>query len=264
MLTRSTRSTLPALLLAAAGAALAAPAASAQIHLGAPPAVFGTSNTGLNFFPGSSSSATSLLGPNTLSSLFVGDVVTTLQGANAAGVTYTGRTQQFAVIQFNVGPLPVRLDESAIHANFKLLASGGTGAVDDPLVSASLVGRVHQQVSNAINFSADPLVASSEISRNYIQHGNGLQVLDEDIGPANVNYILSPGFYYMLQLVTIDTSYTGTGVTPPLRGMTMEFGGPLSSGYTGIQYDFNWQTVPTPGSAALLGLAGLAASRRRR
>ncbi len=47
--------------------------------------------------------------------------------------------------------------------------------------------------------------------------------------------------------------------------MTLEFGGNLTAGtYSGFNYTFNWLTVPTPGAAVPLAIAGPAMLRRRR
>lgn len=241
--------------------------ALAQVSMNAPTFVFGTGTFGMSALAGSNSAASGTVGANSFSGRFTGDVVTSLLGGNSPGATYNGATSQVAVVPFTVGALPVRIGEASVHANFKMVASGGNGIAggNDPIVNVTLFTRLYQLTGASISPSTDPWLSAIEFSKTWTQNGNGLQIIDSTLGPATSNYILTPGTYYLYEVLNITTSYTSTGVVQPTRGMTVEFGGDLtSSTYSGINYTFDWQTVPAPGSVALLGFGVLAATRRKR
>ena len=245
--------------------ALAGSHANAQAQLDGPVSSYGGYG-GMNLLPGSNYSARGLAGGNTISASYTGDVVASLFGANSPG-TYVGSYVQGTLVPFTVGALPVRVGDASMHANFKMVASGGNGidGGNDPIVTVSLIGRLCQQVGATPNIAGDPWLSAIEFSRTYTQNGNGLQIIDETYGPAHSGYILTPGNYYLLQQIVVNTSYTRTGVVQPTRGMALEFGGDLTGGtYSGLTYSFNWQTVPTPGALVPFALGGFAMLRRRR
>jgi hypothetical protein len=266
MFQRSTASFTAAALFTLGGAALAPSVARADLQLTAPPIVFGTNTFGLNFFPGTNSQVSAGTAVNYVSSTFTGDITTSLQGSSSSG-TYLGATTQGAIVPFSVSTLPVRIGDAALSANFKVVASGGNGVTggNDPVVTVTIHTRICQVTSNVYQPASDPFVPSSEFIQTYIQNGNGLQIVDSTSGPVNVNYVLTPGNYYMYQELTITTSYTSTGAPQLTPGMTVEFGGTLTHGtYSGLTYAFAWQTVPAPSAVAALSLGALTATRRRR
>lgn len=245
--------------------ALAGDRASAQAQLGGPASSYG-GYSGMNLLPGSNINVQGLTSGNTISATYTGDVVTSLIGGNAPG-TYSGSFVEGTIVPFTVGALPVRVGDASMHANFKMVASGGNGIEggNDPIVTVNLVARLYQQVAASANILSDPWLSAIEFRQSYTQNGNGLQIIDDTYGPAHSGYILTPGNYYLLQEIYITTSFTRTGLVQPTRGMTLEFGGGLTAGtYSGFTYSFDWQTVPTPGAVALFGVGGLATLRRRR
>jgi hypothetical protein len=164
-------------------------------------------------------------------------------------------------------PLPVRIGSASLRANFKLVASGGNGIVggNDPVVSLNVLSRLYQQTGATPAPATDAWLSAIEFGKACSQNGNGLQVIDKTFGPEVSNYILTPGDYYIYQVLNVNSSFTSNGGVQPLRGATVEYGGDLtSSTYSGFTYSFDWQTVPTSGCTALLGVAGLVAIRRRR
>lgn len=261
------RSTPSARVLACSIVALAAASAQGQVHMSGPTLVYGTNNAGLNFFPGSGTSVGATLGTSAFTSAFRGDVLASMTGGNAAGVVYNASTTQGAYTPFTVSFLPVELGETYLNAHFKLVASGGDAVAggNDPLVVAKVTGRVYQQMGAGFNPLTDPMIPGSTFTKTYTQNGNGYQIISEAVGAGSINYVLTPGIYYILQTIDVQASYTGTGTAEPTRGLSVEWGGPTTGdGFTGLQYAFDWQTVPAPGSLGLMGLGGLVAARRRR
>lgn len=246
--------------------ALAGSNAAAQVQLSTSPYSVGLGTGGLTILAGSNASVVGSAAGNSLTSIYVGDIVTSLNGNQAPGV-YNGFTAQGSIVPFTVGALPVRIGDASLHANFKLVATGGNGigGGNDPVVSISIISRLCQQIANSPTPVSDPFLSAIEFSATYTQNGNGLQIIDETFGPATSGYIFTPGNYYLYQQLVINTSYQSNGGIQPSRGMTLEFGGDLTAGtYSGLSYTFNWQTVPTPGVLAPLAMGGLAMLRRRR
>jgi hypothetical protein len=266
MFHRTTASLATTALLTLAATATTPSAAHAQLQQNGSPIAYGNNTFGLAFFPGTNSQVSASAVGNTLSSTFTGDMSAAIIGSFNPG-TYSGGTNQGAIVPFSVTVLPVLIGHTSLNANFKIVASGGDGLAggNDPVMTVTLRTRIYQVQNNTYQPTTDPFIPTSEIIQTYIQNGNGLQIINSNSGPINTNYILTPGNYYMSQEITIAASYTSTGVPELTRGMTMEFGGTLTHGtYSGITYTLDWQTVPTPGAAAALGLGGLMTFRRRR
>ncbi|MEK6702727.1 MAG: hypothetical protein AABZ53_10720 [Planctomycetota bacterium] len=239
--------------------------ARAQAQLSGAESSYGGYN-GLNVLPGSNTWAQGYASGNTISASYTGDMVTSLIGGNSPG-TYYGQFVQGTLVPFTVGALPVRVGDASMHANFKMVASGGDGVEggDDPIVTVSVISRLCQQVGAAASVNSDPWLSAIEFTQSYTQNGNGLRIIDDTLGPAHSGYILTPGNYYLLQQIVVSTSFTRTGLVQPTRGMTLELGGDLTAGtYSGFTYSFDWQTVPAPGAMAPLATGGLAMLRRRR
>ena len=232
-----------------------------------PPATFGGGTTGLAFLAGTNEAASSTITPTSYTGSFVGDLPTIFTNTNFNGVAYSGYTIQQGVVTFNVGSLPVKISDASLSANFKLAATGGDGIAGgaDPYTSVTITSRIYQLISTTLHFDTDPVVPGTDLAMSAVQNGNGLNIVDTVVGPISPNYILSPGNYYMLLQVKVEGSYPAFGPAFPNRGVTLEFGGNLtSSAYSGLNYTFNWQTVPTPGAIGLAGLCGFAALSRRR
>lgn len=243
-----------------------AASASGQVHPTGTANAFAGIASGMTLLQGCNQAASGAMNGNTFTASFTGDVVASLYSGTGAG-TYSGSTGVGSLVGFSVGNLPVRIGSGSMDANFKLVASGGNGVDggNDPNVTVWVLGRLYQQMGNAPNPSADAWLSAIEFSRTYTRNGNGLQIVDDHFGPSTSGYILTPGNYYLYQQIYITTTVTNTGLIQPTRGMAVEFGGQLSAGtYAGFSYSFDWQTVPTPGSMAVLALSGLLARRRGR
>ncbi|CAN5755130.1 hypothetical protein BH11PLA1_BH11PLA1_08260 [soil metagenome] len=256
----------PSILFAAAAVAGIAAGAAAQVQMPQPGIAFGAGTSGVTLNPGTNSSVSGTRTATTFTSHFVGDIVGTINGGQAAG-TYSGFTNQGSIVQFNVGALPVQIGTATMNANFKLVASGGNGVAggNDPLVTLAVHARFYQQLGASPNPNADPFLSAIEFNQNFAQNGNGLQVINATNGPLTSNYILTPGSYYLLQEFELVASYTSNGSVQPQRGFALEFGGGLTGGtYNGFDYSFTWATVPGPGAGALLAVGGMSAARRRR
>jgi hypothetical protein len=250
--------------VAAAAALGLALAAQGQVQLTAPP----TSSLGWNppliVLPGSNVSTTGAVSGNTITSTFTGDAIASF-GTDTAPGTYSGTFNANSILPFSVGALPVRIGQASLEANFKLVASGGNGVADgnDPVINLRMVSRLYQQVGETTSLFFDPWLSSIEYRETFTHNGNGLQVIDGTFGPKTADFILTPGNYFLYQELYVTAAYTSVGSKQPIRGFAIEFGGELS-GYSGLKYSVEWETVPTPGSAVLAGLAGVVGARRRR
>lgn len=239
-------------------------AAQGQVQLAAPPTTTFGWDAPLILLPGSNVSTAGAVIGNTITSTFTGDAIASF-GTDTAPGTYGGAFNANSILPFSVGALPVRIGQASLESNFKLLASGGNGVANgnDPVINLRMTSRLYQQVGETTNFFFDPWLSSIEYRQTFIQNGNGLQVIDETFGPKTADYILTPGNYFLYQELYVTASYTSVGGKQPIRGFAVEFGGELS-GYSGLRYSVEWETVPTPGSAVLAGLAGVVGARRRR
>ncbi|MGH7243323.1 MAG: hypothetical protein ACREJD_07890 [Phycisphaerales bacterium] len=248
-----------------AGSIFAA-AANAQVTASPAPYTvnYGTGDVQLLGDTNSTGTATNTLGKFT--GHFGGDLITQIGGGNVNGQFYSGTAHAIAITPFTIGALPVRINSSSMKFNLKLVASGGTGfpGQQDPAVALTVATEFHQQLGSSPDIFTDADIGVLGFRYGTFQDGNGLRVIDTDLGTVASSVILTPGTYYLYQFITIDASYYGKGFALPTRGATVEFGGDLSSAYRGIDYSFEWETVPAPGAASLVSAGLLLVSRRRR
>ncbi|MFZ4575252.1 MAG: hypothetical protein ACOYN0_12690, partial [Phycisphaerales bacterium] len=253
-----------ALTLTAFGISLHTAAANAQVQFTTPATSgYGTPG-GITLLPGSNASTTGTLVDNIVTSNFRGDLVGSLVLPTVPG-TYRATAGASSILPFSIGPLPVRIGEGSLHANFKVVASGGNGVPggDDPIITVRLLTRLYQQIGDSPVLGFDPWLSSIEFTDTVVQDGSGFTIFDRSYGPGLANYVFTPGNFYIYQQIVVDASYTTTGRMQPPRGFAVEFGGALSN-YSGLEYSFEWQTVPAPGALALAGIGGLTVARRKR
>lgn len=220
----------------------------------------------VSFLPGNNGAATGTNTGNKFSAHFGGDLITKVGGGDVNGALYSGTATSIAIIPFTIGNLPVRINTSTMKLNLKLVASGGTGfqGQQDPAVSLSVGCQFRQRAGTDVDIFTDPDIGILDFAFGTFQDGNGLNIFDKDLGTYPTSIILTPGEYYIYAYVKLDASYYGKGFALPTRGATVEFGGDLSSAYKGLDYSFEWETVPAPGAASLLSAGLLLIARRRR
>ncbi len=201
-----------------AGSALCG-VALAQVSGGGPGFVSGGAY-GMTVLAGTNTSASGTLGAGTFSSKFTGDIITSLITPAGPG-RYGGGMTQYSIVPFTVGALPVRFGAASVHANFKMVASGGNAIPggNDPVVTVTLLTRLYQQLGAVASPIGDPWLSAIEFTQTWTQNGNGLQVIDTTLGPATSNYIVTPGNFYLYQALVITTSITSNGGIQPPRGV---------------------------------------------
>lgn len=166
---------------------------------------------------------------------------------------------------FEIGNTPILFSNLRRNLNGKVVLSGGQpGArITDLTVSTSLglfwfndsnnnttweLGETQQGLTGVF---AEPLLV---LTQNSFQGYN-------DPEPYNFpNYILSPHQHYFFEHTIRTTWFGGTNNGNPPWVATLEYDSP----FTGHQSFFDYQAVPEPGTIVVLGLAGLAALRKRR
>jgi hypothetical protein len=172
-----------------------------------------------------------------------------------------------AFVQFQAGPLPVRITPS-FEASFKLVNGGGTFTAPITVGNAGFTlyesGGYDADAEGADSGLLGPSIYSGNVD-NFSDPivGNGLKVIDGAADPMPA-YILGAGVNYTFILgfnAIVSTADLPRG--SPTSVVTIEAGG--ISGWDGATVTVDYEVVPEPASAGTLAtLAALALCRRRR
>lgn len=167
----------------------------------------------------------------------------------------------FAGFTFQIGSTPVQLSNLTFTADGKFVnGGGGPSGTATPDARFTYSFGVYENIRSDPRF--DPIMSQGVYSRELLGNGYDEYRNDAHAPSYGLNPVLGSGQNYHGSIfIAHEVAWSGVDAQTPTMVTTHEFG--YFSEYQGYTLEFDWHTVPTPGTATIAAVGLLAARRRR-